>query len=101
TLTTTRELLPRWRQATFTDDEVRAIAAAPIANLPDGARIVAFEKHAEHWLVTLETPVAFSAALHLLYFPGWVGTVNGADQALRPMENTGYTLIDLPAGIVT
>jgi 6-pyruvoyl-tetrahydropterin synthase related domain len=98
TLTTTRELLPRWRQAIFTDDEVRAIAATPIANLPDGAKIVAFEKYAERWRVTLETPVAFSAVLHLLYFPGWTATVNGTDQPLRPMENTGYTVIDLPAG---
>ncbi len=101
TLTTTKELLPRWRQNTFTDDEVRKVAAGPVDNLPDGARVTGEERSTGHLRLTLDSPVGMQAALHVMYYPGWIATLNGQPQPIQPMEASGYTLIDLPAGTNT
>jgi hypothetical protein len=42
--------------------------------------------------------VSFIAAMHTLYFPGWVASVDGQPAALRPEEATGYAQVALPAG---
>src|SRR5258708_14207367 len=101
TLTTTMELIPRWRRTIFTDDEVAKITASPIDNLPDGAHILETTRHASDLQIKVETPTAFNAALHLMYFPGWKCYLNGQAQALRPMDVSGYALLDVPAGIST
>lgn len=34
----------------------------------------------------------------MLYYPGWIGYVDGDKQILAPMEKTGYLMIDVPEG---
>src|SRR5205807_969992 len=77
TLTATSELLPRWRRTIFTDDEIAKIARSPIDNLPDGAHVLDYTHKTGEFHVKVETPTAFNAALHVLYFPGWSGYLNG------------------------
>ncbi|HLY28485.1 MAG TPA: hypothetical protein VKQ72_19210, partial [Aggregatilineales bacterium] len=101
TLTTVGELLPRWRTAHFTDEELARVKASPLDNLPSGARVLNSNQGASTYEVRLESPIAFRAALHLMYFPGWVGTVNGQPRALQAADQTGYTLIDVPSGTST
>ncbi len=48
--------------------------------------------------MTLQTPKAFDAAFHVLYFPGWAGYVNGQPQPLQPTQGTGYIQMPVPAG---
>ncbi len=100
-LTSFNEYLPRWRQLPFTDDEAQRAAGGPIANLPATTRITSAERRTGWLQVKLETPDAFTAAMHILFFPGWVGYVDGKAQTLGSMDGTGYILIDIPAGIHT
>lgn len=98
TLSAFGEDLPIWRQQPFTEEEARMAAAVPIANLPEGARVIRDERRTGHWRIQVETPSAFQAALHVLYYPGWVGYVNGRRQPLSPMEGTGYAQLAIPPG---
>lgn len=97
-LTTFNELTPRWRGQPFTEEEAARAAALPIANLPEGARIVSDDRRTGHWRVQLETPNAFDAAFHLLYFPGWAGYVDGEQREVRPVAGSGYLALPVPAG---
>ncbi len=92
------EELPIWRRLPFTQEEARRVAATPIANPPHGARILSDERRTGQWHIQVETPNAFTAALHILYFPGWVGYVDGTQRHLSPMADTGYAQIEIPAG---
>ena len=74
------------------------MAATPIANLPQGGRVLSDERHTGEWRVRLETPSTFDAALHVLYFPGWAGYVDGARVPLSPAPETGYAQMEIPAG---
>jgi hypothetical protein len=101
TLTTVGEFLPRWRTDRFGDDDVPRIAASPIDNPPNGAQVLDYARRTGNIQVRLNTPKAFEAAFHVLYFPGWVGDVNSQPQSLQPMQGTGYILMSLPAGTDT
>ena len=92
------EELPRWRELPFTEEEAQRVAATPIANLPQGGQVVSDERRTGEWHVRLETPSSFDAALHVLYFPGWVGYLDGARVPLSPMPETGYARMEVPAG---
>ena len=92
------ELLPRWRTVPFTPEEADRIAASPLSNLPEGGRVLRWERRTGILEAELETPVAFQAALHALYFPGWAGYLDGVPQPLQPAEGSGYILMDIPAG---
>ncbi len=93
-----RELLPRWRTVPFSQDEAERIAASPVSNLPEGGRVLWESRRTGYLEAEIETPVSFSAAMHVLYFPGWVGYVDGERRPLTPAEGSGYALIDVPAG---
>jgi hypothetical protein len=93
-----RELLPRWRTVPFTPEEADRIAASPVSNLPEGGRVLRWERRTGILEAELETPVAFQAALHALYFPGWAGYLDGVPQPLQPAEGSGYILMNIPAG---
>ena len=92
------ELLPRWRTVPFTPEEADRIAASPVSNLPEGGRVLRWERRTGILETELETPVAFQAALHALYFPGWAGYLDGVPQPLQPAEGSSYILMDIPAG---
>src|SRR5260221_5531626 len=98
TLTTVGEFLPRWRTPRLPDDEVARVAATPLDKLPADVTVTDVRRSAAALSFGVDTPIAFTAAVHLLYFPGWSGSVNGQTQPLQPMDATGYTLIPLPAG---
>lgn len=92
------EELPRWRQFPFTQEEAERVAATPVANLPQGARVMTDDRNALGWRIRVETPSSFMAALHLLYFPGWAAYVDGIRKPLSPMPETGYAQVEIPAG---
>ncbi len=89
---------PIWRRAPFTVAEAERAASSPLANLPQGATVQADKRRTGSWQVQVKSPTAFSAAFHLLYFPGWAGYVDGRRQTIRPMADTGYAMLDIPAG---
>ncbi len=93
-----RELLPRWRTVPFSREEVDRIAASPVSNLPEGGRVLHWERRTGYLEAELETPVAFQAALHALYFPGWAGYLDGERKSLQPAEGSGYILMEVPEG---
>ncbi len=93
-----RELLPRWRTVPFTPDEAERIVQSPVSNLPEGGRVLRWERRTGYLEAELESPVPFQAALHALYFPGWAGYLDGERQPLQPAEGSGYILMDMPAG---
>ncbi len=93
-----RELLPRWRTVPFTPDEAERIARSPVSNLPEGGRVLHWERRTGYLKAELETPVAFQGAFHALYFPGWAGYLDGERRPLQPAGGSGYILMDVPAG---
>jgi hypothetical protein len=98
-LTAFNEFLPKWRYLPFSQEEARRVSATPLANLPAGGHILTDDRRTTGLLrAEIETPVPFIAAMHTLYFPGWVASVDGQPAALRPEEATGYAQVALPAG---
>ncbi|MBI4786880.1 MAG: hypothetical protein HY782_07540 [Chloroflexi bacterium] len=92
------EFLPITRAAPLNAAELQKVTASPIENIPAGARLVEQRQRTGLLELTIESPVPFVAALHTLYYPGWVGYVDDQAQALTPQDTTGYTLINVPAG---
>jgi hypothetical protein len=99
TLTTSKELIPIWREMEFFgDQEVQQIAASPLAELPDKATILETERRMDYLHFRIVTAADFSAKVHVMYFPGWVGYVNGKPVPLTPITPTGYTGMVIPYG---
>jgi len=92
---------PIWRTWPFTEEEARQVAATPIANLPKQASIVMERRRTGDIKVTVDSAVPFRAALHVLYFPGWAGYIDGCRVALAPAAHTGYATLNVPAGFHT
>ena len=95
------EFLPTSRIAPLNVAELQKVAASPVENIPASARIVEQQQRTGWLQLTIDSPVAFVAALHTLYYPGWVGYVDGKAQTLRPEDITGYTLLNVPIGTHT
>lgn len=100
-LTAFNEFLPRWRYEPITPADLERVEAGPLANLPEGGRLIAVERRNRWQEIRLETPRPFTAQWHLLYFPGWTAYLDGERRPLRPMEATGYALLEVPAGAHT
>lgn len=92
------EFLPVTRLAPLTEIESRKVATSPIENLPDGARIQTQLQRTGLLELTLDSPASFVANIHTLYFPGWVGYIDGQLQTLQVTDATGYIAMDVPAG---
>ena len=92
------ELLPRWRSAPFSREEALRAAGSPVAALPDGARALTHEWGNGYLEVELVTPVPFRTAFHVLYFPGWAASIDGQRRTVEPQPDTGYILVEVPAG---
>jgi hypothetical protein len=101
-LTAFNEFLPIWRYLPFTEEEARQVAGSLFSGLPEGSR-TADESRGTDWArATVDLAAAGDVDLHLLYFPGWTGTVDGEAHALTPVEGNGYIrLQDVPAGLHT
>jgi len=101
-LTAFDEFLPIWRTVPFSADEAQRAAQGLVARAPAGSRILRQARGDEHAEVEIESPTPFSIALLTLYFPGWVGYVDGKAHELKPADGTGYILMeDVPAGTHT
>jgi len=97
-LTTFDEFLPRWRTLPFTQEEAQKVTESPFANLPPGGRILRVDREAARLRIELESALPFRASVHVLYFPGWAGYVDGQRQMLAPAPQTGYLSLDVPGG---
>lgn len=98
-LTAFNEFLPVWRYLPFTAEEARRAAQALLVSLPPGAEVLATERSANRMSAEVRSPVPFDAVLHVLYYPGWAGSVNGQEHRLEPAEGTGYAVLPgVPAG---
>jgi hypothetical protein len=99
TLTAFGEFLPIWRYAPFSADEAGQVAASPFASLPEGSRILEQQRGMSQVSGKVDSPVPFDAVWHVLYFPGWTGEVDGRSRGLKPIEGSGYLLLEnVPAG---
>jgi hypothetical protein len=101
-LTAFDEFLPIWRTAPFSANEAQRAAQSVVASAPADSRILRETRGDERADVEIESPAPFSIALLILYFPGWVGYVDGKPHALKPADSTGYIVMDdVPAGTHT
>lgn len=92
-LTSFNEYLPRWRQLPITN-----YITSPISNLPGDAKILSDTRRDGFVQSKIEAPQAFTAAMNVLYYPGWVGYVDGQAERIRPSERSGLIAIDVPQG---
>jgi hypothetical protein len=98
-LTAFNEFLPIWRYLPFTAEEAAVVASSVVDDLPAGARVLAQDRTRTRLAARVESPAPFDAAMHQLYFPGWVATVNGERHNLVPSEGSGYSVVEgVPAG---
>jgi len=100
-LTTLNEFAPAWRGLPFTPAEAQQVAQSPLAYPPAGVQVLWSAQRTGYLQVTIEAPAPFRAALHVLYFPGWAGYVDGRKVTLLPAKETGYIQLDVPAGAHT
>ncbi len=95
-LTSFNEYLPRWRQLPITN-----YVTSVISNLPSGARVLSDTRRNALVQTKIETPQAFTVAMNVLYYPGWVGYVDGQAAAIRPSERSGLIAMNVPSGTHT
>ncbi len=101
-LTAFGEFTPLARTAPF-DDKLLAelgddfdAARKPLASGDLQVRSAHVKNQA--WNLEVSAAAATTATLHLLYYPRWDATVDGAPAALAPQEGTGYVQLAVPAG---
>jgi hypothetical protein len=101
-LTAFNEFLPIWRYLPFTEEEAQQVAGSLFSRLPEASR-TADESRGTDWArATVDLAAAGDVDLHLLYFPGWTGTVDGEAHALTPVAGNGYIRLQgVPAGLHT
>lgn len=92
-LTSFNEYLPRWRQLPITN-----YISDPIANLPTDAHISSVLHPNGYFRAQIETPSPFTAALNVLFFPGWVAYVDGRAQNIAPSGRDGLIALEVPGG---
>ena len=98
-LTAFNEFLPIGRYLPFTKEEAQQVDSSLFSDLPKGGRIIQEERGISWAKAQIESPIPFDAPLHVLYFPGWAGLVDGNAHNLNPIEGNGYILLeDIPAG---
>lgn len=103
-LTAFGEFTPRWRTAAFDDALLHEIGAdfdpqaRPLVNAPEEVTVRAADVRNEAWALQLSAPAPVTATLHLLYYPRWQATLDGAPVSLSPQSDTGYTQLALPQG---
>ena len=101
-LTAFGEFTPLARTAAF-DDKVLAelgddfdAARTPLAS--DDIQVRSARVRNQAWDLEISAAAPTMATLHLLYYPRWEATVDGAAVALAPQEGTGYMQLAVPAG---
>jgi hypothetical protein len=101
-LTAFNEFLPIWRYLPFTAEEAQQVSHSLFSNLSEASRVID-ESRGTNWArATVDFAGAGDVDLHILYFPGWTGTVDDETHHLTPVEGSGYIrLQDVPAGLHT
>ncbi len=103
-LTAFGEFEPRWRSAPFDGSLLDHLGAdfdpqaRPLANPGEAIRVVSSAVQNQSWDLTLQAAQPTTATLHLLYYPRWQATLDGAPVELGPEEGTGYAQVAMPAG---
>ena len=101
-LTAFGEFTPLARTAPF-DDELLAelgedfdAAGMPLAS--DEVELRSADVRNQAWDLEISAAAATTATLHLLYYPRWTATLDGAPVALAAQADTGYVQVTVPAG---
>ena len=103
-LTAYGEFTPRWRVAPFDTTLLSELGAPfdaarqPLVAPPAGVQLLASAVRSTDWELELSAVEPVTLTLHLLYYPRWAATVDGAHTLLFPEEKTGYTQLRFPAG---
>jgi 6-pyruvoyl-tetrahydropterin synthase-like protein len=97
-LTSFNEYLPRWRQSPITSYQSPITS---ISNLPSEAKIRVDSNRTGFIQARIETPLAFTAAMNVLYYPGWAGYVDAQAAPIRPSAPDGLIELNVPAGAHT
>ena len=103
--TTLGEYMPKTVTRTFTGSPlVKAFQAGQNpprldpASLPLGATASLLEQTAVAHVYRLNSPVDFTLRLWQFDYPGWQADLDDQPISIRPEADTGFILIDLPAG---
>ncbi|MFN8458634.1 MAG: 6-pyruvoyl-tetrahydropterin synthase-related protein [Anaerolineae bacterium] len=67
-------------------------------SLPGGATAVLLHQNAVTHRYLLDTPSPFTLRLWQFDYPGWQADLNGQPARLWPEKETGFILVDIPAG---
>jgi hypothetical protein len=106
------EFMPRWRTLPLDQaaaDRLEASSAgapaavfeagnSPLADPPAGIEVKSARVSSDAWDMALESTQATTLTLHLLYYPRWEASVDGAATPLYPEAATGYAQVRMPAG---
>ncbi len=101
-LTAFGEFTPLARTAPFDDKQLAELgddfdaARTPLAS--DAVQLRSANVRNQAWDLEISAATATTATLHLLYYPRWEATVDGAPSALAAQEGTGYVQLAVPAG---
>ena len=93
-LTAFNEFLPTWRYLPFNEEEAQRASASLFASLAAGSSITQEARGTDWATAAINSPVPGDADLHILYFPGWKGLVDGVGQTLKPVEGSGYIRLE-------
>jgi len=101
-LTAFGEFTPLARTAPFDDTLLAELgedfdaAQTPLAS--GDVRLRSADVRNQAWDLEISATAATTATLHLLYYPRWKATLDGAPVALGAQEDTGYVQVAVPAG---
>ena len=101
-LTAFGEFTPLARTAPFDDKTLAELgedfdaARSPLAS--GDVQLRRTDVRNQAWDLEISAAAATTATLHLLYYPRWEATLDGAPAALATQEGTGYVQVAVPAG---
>lgn len=103
-LTAFGEFEPRWSTLAYDDALLAKLGPdfdpqqRPLADPPAAVQVRSAVVSSDAWELELAAAEPLTITLHLLYYPRWQATLDGAPAMLRPQEGSGLTQVALPAG---
>ncbi len=103
-LTAFGEFEPRWSTLAYDDALLAELGPdfdpqqRPLADGSPTVQVRSAAVSSDAWNLELTASQPQTITLHLLYYPRWQATLDGAPTTLRPQEGSGLAQVALPAG---
>lgn len=103
-LTAFGEFEPRWSTLAYDDALLAELGpdfdpqARPLADPPPTVQVRSAQVNSSAWDLALTASEPQTVTLHLLYYPRWQATLDGAPVPLSPQEGRGLAQVHIPAG---